>query len=225
MKSIASRPVPSELSEIVFPSRTALVLVDLQHDYVSKGGSIDRQGGDGRMVALFQAASPNLQSLITAARTAGVLVIYIQQTQLPGLHNESPAWMHALYLNRKLSPDIDRCRQGTWGWQITDEFAPQTGDITVQKWRSTAFVGTNLDVILRANNIQSLVVAGVATDGCVFATALHAFFNDYFVVIPEDCTASGDPEGAKAALRYLSGWVNVVASGKDVIAQWKNVAA
>lgn len=75
-------------------------------------------------------------------------------------------------------------------------------------------------MILRASDIRTLVVSGVATEGCVFATALHAFFNDYFVVIPQNCVAGSDPGSIDAALRLLGEWVSVVPGSADVMSLW-----
>ena len=81
---------------------------------------------------------------------------------------------------------------GTAGHQFLEGFEPLDGEFVVKKHRSSAFFGTDLDMILRSNQISTLVVTGLTTEGCVESTARDGLFNDYYVVIPEDCVASDD---------------------------------
>jgi nicotinamidase-related amidase len=81
---------------------------------------------------------------------------------------------------------------GTPGYEFAREFVPRPDELVVRKYRSSGFWGTNLDMLLRSNDIETIVVAGCTTEGCIESTARDAMFNDYYVVIAEDCVASDD---------------------------------
>jgi nicotinamidase-related amidase len=110
--------------------------------------------------------------------------------------------------------------EGTWGAEILPEVAPQPGDVVVKKWRSSAFVGTNLDMVLRCNDIKSIVVTGDVTQGCVESTARDAAFHDYYVVVLEDCVATYDRDLHEASLKVLRTRVDVAPSGA-VLDLWR----
>jgi ureidoacrylate peracid hydrolase len=90
----------------------------------------------------------------------------------------------------------------------------------VKKWRSSAFVGTNLDMVLRCNGIKTLVVTGDVTQGCVESTARDASFHDYYVVVLEDCVATYEHDLHEASLKVLRTRVDVTPSG-DVLKIWE----
>jgi nicotinamidase-related amidase len=102
---------------------------------------------------------------------------------------------------------------------MLDELAPRTGDLVVKKYRSSGFWGTNLDMLLRSNGILSLVVTGCTTEGCVESTARDALFNDYYVVIAEDCVASDDPQQHAASLLLMRHRFDVVES-EQILRIW-----
>jgi nicotinamidase-related amidase len=93
--------------------------------------------------------------------------------------------------------------KGTWGHEVVEELAPYPGDMRVEKQRSSAFIGTHLDLLLRSNHIQSVIVTGVVTQGCVMATASSALLHDYYVTVVSDCVASSKKELHDAALLLL----------------------
>jgi nicotinamidase-related amidase len=98
---------------------------------------------------------------------------------------------------------LDYTPDGSEGQQIIPELAPRDGDVVVKKYRSSAFWGTNLDLLLRANGIKTCLVSGCTTEGCVESTARDAMFGDYYVVIPEDCVASDDRAQHDASLLLM----------------------
>ena len=89
----------------------------------------------------------------------------------------------------------------------------------VKKYRSSGFWGTNLDLLLRSNGIESLVVTGCTTEGCVESTARDALFNDYYVVIVEDCVASDDRAQHEASLLLMRHRFDI-ASAEEVLRVW-----
>jgi ureidoacrylate peracid hydrolase len=163
-------------------------------------------------------------ALIDAARQAGVLVIYIQSTTLPGHRSDSVAWLYYKHARARRAQAEGLCwpehsLDGTWGWQIVDAIAPRSGDLVVKKHRSSAFINTRLDLLLRSNNILTVIITGLVTEGCVQATALDASFHDYIVVLVEDCIGSCRAHLQVAALEVMRAKFDVVTSNQ-IIRTW-----
>jgi nicotinamidase-related amidase len=128
-------------------------------------------------------------TLIEAARRAGTKIIYVVVGFRPGYPEVSPK-------NPSFGPirESGRFAEGSPGMEVHSAVAPEPGDVTVTKHRVSAFAGTDLDMILRANGIETLVLAGIATSGVVLSTVRHAADADYKVVVVEDCCADRDAE-------------------------------
>jgi nicotinamidase-related amidase len=127
--------------------------------------------------------------LIEGARQAGMRVIYIVVGFRPGYPEVSPRNQSFGTLR-----ESGRFTDGSAGTQVHPAVAPKPGEVVVTKHRVSAFVGTDLDMILRANGIETLVLAGIATSGVVLSTVRHAADADYRLVIVEDCGADRDPD-------------------------------
>jgi len=109
---------------------------------------------------------------------------------------------------------------GGWGARILNDFTPIGSEQVVVKHRHSGFVDTRLDLLLRANDIQRIVIAGVATHCAVDCTARDASMRDYDVVVAEDCVAEASRERHDAALRKLAQSFGVVLPAADLIAVW-----
>ncbi|MDX6262007.1 MAG: biuret amidohydrolase [Kribbellaceae bacterium] len=221
MIEVGGKQVLTELDELVDPSRAALVIIDMQRDFVEPGFAFDRLGVD---LSMYPAVRPRIAELLAAARTAGVLVVHVQMTTLPGGMSESPAQLRFnLRLQRRDSITGGRFRyteQGDAGREFVDELVPRDGELVVPKWRSSGFWGTSLDLLLRSNGIETVVVSGCTTEGCVESTARDALFNDYYVVIVEDCVASDDRAQHEASLLLMRHRFEVACS-TEVSSEWK----
>jgi len=114
--------------------------------------------------------------------------------------------------------------EGSDGQQIIPELAPKPGDVVVRKYRSSGFWGTNLDMLLRSNGIKSIVVTGATTEGCVESTARDGLFNDYYVIVPEDCVASDDPAQHDASMLLMRHRFDVVPSS-EILEMWSSAAS
>jgi len=127
--------------------------------------------------------------VIEAARKAGMGVIYIVVGFRPGYPEVSPR-------NQSFGAirESGRFAAGSPGTEIHPAVAPQPGEVIVTKHRVSAFAGTDLDMILRANGIETLVLTGIATSGVVLSTVRHAADADFRLVIVEDCCGDRDPE-------------------------------
>ena len=154
--------------------RTAVVVVDMQNAFASKGGMFDLAGHD--IGAAGDAIKVNRRLLDTARRN-GVRVIYLQMTYEPDLSNagnsSSPNYHKELgMIMMRERPELDGTLliRDSWDWQIVDDLAPQPGDYVVCKSRYSGFVGTNLDTYLRGLGIRHLLFTGVATN-CLLYTS------------------------------------------------------
>lgn len=205
MIEIAGKHVFTELSEIVDPAHTALLIVDMQRDFCWAGGSFDQSGVD---LSMYPPVIERIADLIAAAREAGVLPIFIQMTVLPGQASDSPAQIRFnLRLHDGHHGDTEPLAytlDGSDGQQFVPGLEPRDGELVVKKYRSSAFWGTNLDLLLRSNGIKSVVVTGCTTEGCVESTARDAMFSDHYVVIVTDAVASDDPAQHEASMYLMA---------------------
>jgi nicotinamidase-related amidase len=206
---------------LVNRKHTAVIVVDMQNDFCKAGWTFDRLGID---ISMYPSMLPRLSRLLTGARDIGVQVIYIQMTVLPNRMSESPAQIRfnmRLHLaSHGATQPLLYTIEDTPGQEIIAELAPEPGDLVVRKYRSSGFWGTNLDMLLRSNGIETVIVTGCTTEGCVESTARDAMFNDYYVVLPEDCVASDDPRQHEASLFLMRHRFDVVLSN-DILTTWK----
>ena len=138
--------------------------------------------------------------VLTAARNAGMRVIHIQVGFRPGLPEVSSR--NKLFAAIKTSPEHQKLFEGSTG-AIHPALGPEPSDVVVTKHRVSAFTGTDLDMILHAGEITTLVLFGIATSGVVLSTLLDAGDRDYNIVVISDCCADLDPELHAALLNRL----------------------
>lgn len=225
MITVEGRTVLTELDELVDPSRAALVLIDLQRDFIDPEGVFGRLGID---LSMYRDQRPRAAALLVAARRGRVPVIHVQNTALPDRASDSAAQLRFnLRMHADARPGHEPLRYtiaGTWGHGFADEFLPEPGEAVVSKYRSSAFWGTNLDLLLRSNAIETVVIAGCTTEGCVESTARDALFNDYYVVIPEDCVASDDRAQHEASMLLMRHRFDL-AGGESIASVWDRATA
>jgi ureidoacrylate peracid hydrolase len=202
------------LARNVAPGSTALVVIDVQNDFCAKGGYYDKTGAD---LSFAASAVDRLVRLIDAARDAGVRVIYARNHYDPVYISEAQKARL-----RRVGWDIPYCRQGTWGADFY-RVAPRPDEVIVTKHRFDAFYGTDLEVVLRVNKIQNLLMTGVATNVCVESTLRSAFFRDFEVVVVEDCCAARNLRAHEATLDNVRQFFGMVASADEVEQLWREV--
>ena len=211
MVPLAAKPEPV----VVDLAQTALVVVDMQNAFLSKGGMFDIAGFD--LSGAAQTIEVN-QRLVVAAREAGVKVVYLQMTYRSDLSDAggpaSPNYHKELgMVLMRERPELagTLITENTWDWQIVDELAPQPVDHVVTKTRYSGFWGTNLDSYLRSENIRYLLFTGVATNVCVESTARDAFFSEYWPILVEDAMNHSGPDFNRQAtlwnFEHVFGWV------------------
>lgn len=151
--------------------RSALIVVDMQNAYASKGGYLDLAGFD---VSTTQPVIENIKTAVSAARAAGMLIVWFQngwddqyvEAGGPGSPNFHKS--NALKTMRQ-RPELQGTllAKGGWDYQLVDELVPEPGDIVLPKPRYSGFFNTPLDSLLRSRGIRHLVFTGIATNVCV----------------------------------------------------------
>ena len=201
--------------ERIDPASTALVVIDVQNDFILPQGVCGRVGDDVSPVAPM---IERLKELIEAARRAGVLLVFMRT-----IYDEpvlSPA-LAEQYLRRGYPNSI--CLTGTHGAEFYGGIEPREApnEILLTKHRYSAFWGAPIDLVLRSNGIRTTVLTGVATEVCVELTARDAFFRDYQVVVPSDCVGSYSQDRQEASLAVMARSFGVVTSAADIQSVWR----
>jgi ureidoacrylate peracid hydrolase len=197
------------LSELVAPSKTAILVVDVQNDFCEPAGA---SGKAGRDTSAAMAMIPTLQRFLDAAREHGTNVIFIQTIHEPS--TDSEAW-----IGRRGNPEAKNCLKGSWGAELTG-IAPRGSEPVVIKHRYSAFINTRLDSVLRTLKVENIIVLGVATNVCVESTARHGFMLDYHTVIVSDCSAGYDQRAHDMTMRTHTQNFGRVATAAEIIDTW-----
>jgi ureidoacrylate peracid hydrolase len=211
------------LNEKIDPKHAALVVVDMQNDFCHPNSPFARKSG--KDVSMAETMAPRLVGLIEAARAAGVQVIFTQDSHKEGnisdVQREEWLRTHAR-MNPEDEPSI--CEEGSWGEEFY-EVSPKDGDLVVRKHRYSAFINTDLNLILRSNQIQSLIMTGVATGGCVESTARDGFMLDHYIVFVEDCCATSTVDRHNAAVAAIRDTFGVITTADEIMKAWSRVPA
>jgi len=194
--TVDARPAPVDF----IPTRAAVIVVDMQNDFAAPGGMFDRAGIDISSIAKI--VEPT-RVVLDAARSAGVLVVYLKMAFQPDLSDappDSPTGLKHRPMRAGddvVAPDGSPSRilvRDTWNTEIIDELSPEPDDVELYKHRYSGFFGTELDHVLRAHSVEQLVFVGATTSVCVESTLRDAMFRDYHCLVLEDCPA--EPIGA-----------------------------
>ena len=202
------------LKERCDPRLAALLVVDAQNDFVSPQGSAGKRGDD---VSAALAMVPNLIRLIDAGRRVGLTLVYVKTT-----HSEwtdTPSWIYRSSQKSGLST----CREGSWGAEFYEGISPRSSERVVIKHRYSAFINTDLNTVLKARGIQSVLVCGVATNVCVETTARDAYMYDYYVTLIDDCSAAYETKLHLATIDNMRRHFGLVASSNEIIEAWSGL--
>jgi ureidoacrylate peracid hydrolase len=196
------------------PRYAALIVVDVQNDFVSPEGSAGKRGDD---VGAAMAMIPNLTGFIDQARKVGLTIVYIRTTHSDW--TDTASWIYRTSQKSGLST----CREGTWGAEFYDGIAPLPSERVVIKHRYSAFINTDLNTVLKARGIQSILVCGVATNVCVETTARDGYMYDYYVTMIDDCSAAYDAKLHMSTLENIRRHFGLVASSHQIIESWSGL--
>lgn len=192
------------------PERTALLLVDMQNDFLHPEGAYARGGATAAAIAALPA---RLRPVADAVRAVGGWVVSTQFTLVPGRNGEPLISPHL----RRLRPFLGKgdFAPGSWGHALIDELQP--ADFSVEKVAFSAFYMSRLEWVLRKAGIDTLIVGGIVTNGGVESTVRDAHVRDLHTVVLSDGCAAFRPEVHDAAMASIA-TVSAVATCAEVVA-------
>jgi nicotinamidase-related amidase len=201
-------------------AHSALLIIDMQHDFCSRGGYVDHSGAD---VSMLRQPIRAIQTVLREARRIGMTVIFTREGHRPGLEDCPPAklertvWVgHTIGKKGPLGRLLVRGEKGN---QIIDELEPLPNEVIIDKPAKGAFYGTELDVLLRARQISHLLFTGVTINICVENSMREAADRGYWNLIVSDGTAAISKELHEQSLNmimYQGGVFGVAASSSQV---------
>ncbi len=222
MKKVLLEAKPGPIA--VDLKKTALIVIDMENDFGTKGGMFDRAGVD---ISMIQKVVPANASVINAARQAGIKIIYLRmgyQKDLSdvGIEGSKNRINHVIWMHvgdEITAPNGSKSRiliRDSWGTEIIPELKPQPEDIVLYKTRFSGFYQTDLDSKLKDLSITDLIFIGCTTSVCVESTVRDAMFRDYSPIVLEDCTAEpigfdlprSNHEASLLNIQSVFGWVS-----------------
>jgi nicotinamidase-related amidase len=201
-------PVPIDLD------RTALIIIDMQRDFLEPGGFGASLGND--LAQLTRCIAP-CKALLAGARKHGVLVIHTREGHRPDMADAPRAKVERGTPSKRIGDAGPMGRiliRGEPGHDIVRELYPQPGEPVIDKPGKGAFYATDLHTILNNRGIESLIVCGVTTEVCVHTTVREANDRGFRCIVPADCCGSYFPEFHEVGLRMIAaqggifGWVS-----------------
>jgi ureidoacrylate peracid hydrolase len=209
--TISARPAPLQIDL----ARAAVIVVDMQHAFLSPGGMFAEAGYD---ISGAPACIANNARLLPALRAAGAKIVYLTMSYnkdysdsggagSPNYHKE----LGLVLMQANPAKWGTYVTEGTWDEQVVEDLAPQPGDVVVRKQRYSGFAGTNLDMILKTHGIRYCFYTGVATNVCVETTLRDGFLLDYWPILVADACNNSGPEHNRLAtewnVEHAFGWL------------------
>ena len=201
-------PIPIDVD------RTAVVMIDMQRDFLEPGGFGEALGND---VSLLSAAIRPCKALLEAARRKGMLIVHTREGHRPDMSDAPPAKVERGAPKLRIGAKGPMGRiliRGEPGHDIVPELYPREGEPVVDKPGKGAFYATDLQLILQDRRVENLIVCGVTTEVCVHTTVREANDRGFRCVVPADCCGSYFPEFHEVGLRMIKaqgaifGWVS-----------------
>jgi nicotinamidase-related amidase len=219
MQTIGDREFYDSLEEVIAPSHTAVLVIDQQNDFChERGYYAENMGLD---VSMTRGINEQINQLTAAARSHGVMVIFTQFVIAKGFSSDSPMWLgiHVGAGLKSLDQEKFYTIEGTWGAELYEGMDVADDDQVIKKFRGSAFRSTSLDSLLQENAIESLIITGQVTEGCVESTIRAARDADYYTVLAKDAIGSVSRERHD---RIMSGWLTrtYCPDTSDIIDLW-----
>ncbi len=225
MTAISAQPYDYEIPE---HGKMALVIIDMQRDFLEPGGFGDALGNN---VQLLQAIVPTIKELLETWRSLSLPIIHTIECHKPDLSDCPPSKLNRSKEGLKIGDTGPMGRiliYGEAGNNIIPELEPKEGEIVILKPGKGAFTRTDLESILQERGITHLVITGVTTEVCVQTTMREANDRGYECLLVEDATESYFPEFKQATiamLRAQGGIIGWTSEAKSVISAMKSILA
>ena len=201
---VEADPYPWPYDGDLSVENTALLIIDMQHDFCSPGGYVDQLGAD---ISMARAAIEPIRGVLAAMREGGFHVIHTREGHRPDLSDlpQNKRWRSQR--SGAGIGDEGPCGRvlvrGEPGWQIISELSPEPGEPIIDKPGKGSFYATDLDLLLRRRSVRNLVITGVTTDVCVHSTMREANDRGYECLLVEDCCATTFQENHDACVRIV----------------------
>lgn len=206
-----------ELREALAAGSVAVLVIDMQRDFCDADGALARLGAD---VSRSHAVIGPLDAFVGRLRDRGASIIWVRQVARTEFVSDA---------RRRRAAAMGRtptaiCAAGSSGTELADGLHPVPVDVMLEKSRYSAFVGTGLELMLRAQGIQTVVVCGTSANVCVDSTTRDAYLRDFDAVVAEDLLGWTDGALADAALRILAAYFATVAPADAIESAFASVA-
>jgi len=224
------------LEERIAPEHTALILIDVQNDFVSPGGATGRR----EAMPMVDRAAARIPALLQQARETGCMVVHVRAEY--GQHvrhvgspyrfpsrktREGAVWSAsaAELAEKHVFPpgEVEVCLPRSWGAEEIDAVKPLPGEHEITKHRFSAFIDTPLEALLRSRGIRTLVFAGVTTNCCIESSARDAAMLDFYLVVADDCVGvkNSVQHLHEASLEQLRTYFALVEPSQRIIDAWR----
>ncbi len=209
--SMENKHLLTKLEEAVSLKHTALVVIDMQNDFCSLGGTIARRGGD---ISLVQKIIPTLASFLAKCRHIGINPVFIK--------NEYNSRRMPVSMKEALSyrGSVPATLPGSWGASFVESCTPLKGEKVFKKYCYDATTNSRFIKFLQSKKYKTIVLTGVATNICVETTARSASMANYYVVIVEDCVAGFSLDSHETALFNLKNYFCRLVTSAELLKIW-----